>query len=502
VSKFNKIGSRINKTGNTINIAGGSSYERPFKDEIATIVLNSMLSGKDSYYESEFNKINRIEEIINSVNDIETIEYIAKAAIYSRTVGNMRSLPVLLTVLLAEKIKDNELIRKLVRTMVQRPDEMTEIVSLWDSRNHNKINGKSKNVPSSIRRGLKDILESDKFNAFGYKRYFGTGKVKISDIVNIAHPKPKNDEMSKMFKQILEKNLPNIETLETLRPNGMDSKSAIMKLLNDKKLGYMAAIKNIKNFVEANPTDEEFDTFFSYIENEKAIINSKVFPFRYWDAWKMTSTSNINVFRLKRIKKALDKVFKIASKNFELIAENERVAIILDESGSMHGNNFDNACVLSGMVASKIPNENFVVYSFDSNCRERQFNSNEVFDSIERILSAGAMGGATYFSKPMEKLLASKTIVDKIFIFTDMQMYSNYVQYDFVEYIKRYQKINPNVKLIFWNLQSYAGGTPISLHNDFITEISGFSSNMVEKLPFILKNKNFIVEEIENIILQ
>lgn len=499
-----------------LNAENAISFSRTFKEDITTIISNAVLSGKDNFYESDNERMDRIESVVASLSNSnitpeyeDAIEFLAKAIVYSRTVANIRSLPTFLTVILSEYVKNNGIVRKVVRNAISRPDDMTELVSLWDLRNP-KSETSSENVPSSIRRGLKDVLESDKFNAFGYKRYFGSNKVKMSDIVKIARPYPKNDEQSKLFKQIIEGSLDRIETVESMRSDETSSKDVIVKLLKDKKLGYMAAIKNIVNFIKDNPTDEEFNMFVEYLGNENAIKNSKLFPFRIWDAWKMIEqTTYISDFKIKQLRNVLDKALSVLIQETKMFDENERVAIILDESGSMSTSSFNSSfyeigLLLSAIILSKADENNTLFYTFADECRKRNTTISSILDFVN---NAGSIqGGGTYFEKVFEKLLASETVVDKIVIFTDMQLYSikgfNYYWVSdatLYEFYNKYLKINPNVKIIFWNLNSYQGGTPLSLKENGVCEINGFSANIINSFPKLLKDKNYILNEIEKI---
>jgi hypothetical protein len=62
--------------------------------------------------------------------------------------------------------------------------------------------------------------------------------------------------------------------------------------------------------------------------------------------------------------------------------------------------------------------------------------------------------------------------------------------------------INKDVKVLFWNVAGYAGGTPCKLVNG-VLEVSGFSSQILETAAKMLKyqDPNFLVKEIEKIIL-
>ena len=90
-----------------------------------------------------------------------------------------------------------------------------------------------------------------------------------------------------------------------------------------------------------------------------------------------------------------------------------------------------------------------------------------------------------------------KTKVDKIVIFTDKQGY-NCTASELKDYVNKYKAISPNVKILFWNLEGYAQGTPLKL-NDDVLEISGYSDKILEVIPYIWENKDALVEKIESI---
>ena len=62
--------------------------------------------------------------------------------------------------------------------------------------------------------------------------------------------------------------------------------------------------------------------------------------------------------------------------------------------------------------------------------------------------------------------------------------------------------VNPDVKVLFWNLEGYSGGSPIDLEKTSeVFEISGFSDKLLEIAPKLWKDKDFLIKEIDNISL-
>jgi len=539
MARFNTAGTSsqpVTRGKRSHNMEGGASFERGVRQEIATIVLNGMLSGRDSFYESEAGLKDRIEVLFNhAFSDPKHAEFAAKSIVYSRKMGNMRSLPVFLSAIMAETpLAQKGLVRPTIRAMVSRPDDMIELVALWDSRNPNGKHGQSSNVPNAVRRAIRDILESNRFERFQFKRYFGAGKVKMPDLVKISHPRAKVRGDETLFKQILDNDLPAIQTMETLRASGgKDTLTAMNDLLREKKLGYMAAVKNIKKFLTDGATEVDVSRWCDLITNEKAIRKSRMFPFRFVQAWNEISPLRVNYwnsawsdtpydsrdeslkidsFLLRRVRTAIDTAFKISSEGMSIAGPGERVAVIVDSSGSMGNGSmnispFHIATSMAAALFTKLDQDNVVYYTFDSECEDRTHTLSD--SPINFISSQEFSGGATHFGAPLRKLIETNTKVDKIIMFTDMQLYQSGLgrgegRYGYTHrptcgfdrFMDEYQAINPDVKLMFWNLGAYAGGTPLSIDGN-IMEVSGFSDNMLRVMGNLWEDPDYLVKEIE-----
>jgi hypothetical protein len=148
-----------------------------------------------------------------------------------------------------------------------------------------------------------------------------------------------------------------------------------------------------------------------------------------------------------------------------------------------------------------MPFEDCKFYTWANQCVERKVEGSP-FEFISKLNSRG---GGTDVSAPLQLLLQEEVFVDSIVILTDMQMYSNGWQGDIGDTIKRYinqyrGKINPNVKVLFWNLEGYGGGAPIDLEKNYdIFEVSGYSDAMLQIIPKLWKDKDYLIKAIEAI---
>ena len=489
MSKFNKTAKetqKVNRTPNSTNMAGGAAYSRDsIKQDIATTILSSMLKG-DSFYESEKDRLQRIELM---VSDEKLSEFTAKAMVYARTVGNLRSISHFLATILAEKVKGSTFLRPALGKTFIRPDDLTETLSLWNSRNDS-------NIPNVLRRAFKDSLET--FDNYQLKKYSGEKRsVKLRDVVKIARPVPTERAN---FKALIEGTLPNIATAQTVNAGstGSERASNYKAMLKERKLGYMAALKNIRNILNAGADAETIDMLCSLFENEKACLNSKCLPFRFTDAYREIKDINFDRFLIKKLISSVETGFKISARNTGLVEGDERIAILLDESGSMSGKPFEVGKTLMAAMLTGLNTNNAIGYCWSDYSREVSV-SGSPFEFIDRTRT---QGGGTNLAGSFKGLMDSRTKVDVIVIFTDMQQnyFSGGYSGNIDTMVAEYRKISPNVKILFWNLEGYGGGTPLKLNKD-ILEVSGCSDKILEVAAKMLKysDVNYLVKEIEAI---
>ena len=494
MSKFNKTTkevtkiTKINCTPDTVNAAGAPAFDRnDIKQDIANVVLTSMLSG-NSFYESESERLKRIE-LLCSEPDMS--EFLAKSMIYTRTVGNLRSISHFLAILLVENTKGTEYLRPALVKSFSRIDDLTECLALWNSRNPGKM------IPNSLRRAFKDRLE--KSSAYELKKYEAkNSSVKLRDVVKLARPNPELTGDKDLFKKVIESKLPKIQTAQTVNAasTGGERAENYKQMLQEKKLGYMGALKNIKNIIQSGADEETIDLLCDFLRNEKACLNSKCLPFRYVDAYneiKSLNSTGIDSFLIKKLSLAIEDGFRISSRNIGIAEPGEKVAILLDESGSMHGEPFNIGKSLMASMLTGLDKSSTIGYLWARDAREISVNGSP-FDFIDRVY---ANGGGTDLGCAFAELIKTGTSVDKIVIFTDEEQ--NYFG-DLSAMIREYRKISPRVKILFWNLAGYSGGTPLRLSNS-ILEVSGFSDKLLDVAGNMLKfgDLNYLVKEIEKI---
>jgi len=497
MAKFNTSNKGVNSIPNSENKEGFPAFERTdVKKEFVSIIMNSLLIS-DSYYETEQERMKNIESFF-SEEDLDFKKFLAKAMVYVRNEGNLRSVSHLLAVLVAERFKGFSFTKRAFYKTLIRPDDATEIVALWNQRNPGKM------IPNSLRKAIKMALET-KWDKYQLKKYFGNGSVKVSNLINISHPTPTTDEQRLMFKQALEGRLPSIQTAQTVNAGSEDRISAYKDMLKNNKLGYMAALKNVKNILEAGPDRETIDLLVGLLGDENRILKSRVLPFRFAQAYETVKRlDEVDPFFQKKVMNVIEEAFKISGKNLNLVNDGERVALLLDESASMGSgyvfskSPFSLGKVMMASMISGLDKDNVIGYLWATTPRRVEIDSPMNF-----ITNTYSKGGGTNLSSAVSELVKKSIFVDKLIIFTDMQENEIGTSWggngvSFNDTMKEYRKINPKVKVLFWNLEGYGNGTPLKL-NDNVLEVTGYSDRMLKIIPKIWNDKDALVKEIESI---
>lgn len=156
---------------------------------------------------------------------------------------------------------------QLITRVIQRPDEMGEMISIYwkDGR---------KPLPAQMKKGLAACFH--KFGAFQFAKWDSANDaVRLRDVMFMTHPKPQNPNEEALFTQIASQTLPIPTTWETELSAGKDKKTTWETLLSHGKLGIMAFLMNLRNM--DNVTVDK-----KIIREAWAKVNKKwALPFRY-----------------------------------------------------------------------------------------------------------------------------------------------------------------------------------------------------------------------------
>lgn len=481
----------------TENIAGGEAYSQSPELELVSILLTSFVS--DSFYEKTDDTITRFKGLVAKCKP----EFVAKAAVYARKVFGMRSITHIAASELAKHAAGQSWAKSFYEAVVQRPDDITEIVAYYLANNANPSNktkkrGK-KTLPGAMKKGLAAAF--GKFDTYTLAKYRGENKsVKLVDVVNLVRPKPieKNGEA---IKALINGDLKSLGTWETQltqagqKAENEEEKEEFKKdvwenLIKQNKLPIFALLRNLRNIIEQAP--KALDGALAMLTNEDAIGKSKIFPFRFLTAYeeiqKVASGADA-----RKVLAALSKAMDISTKNVPVFEG--RTLVVLDVSGSMTTmtnpkNKMSPARIGSVFAAVLAKANNADLMTFDSASRFVKYNPADT--TITIVNGIPFNGGGTDFRTIFDQAAQP---YDRIFILSDMQAWvgnhtptRNYNLYK--------QRTGANPFIYSFDLNGY--GT-MQFPENKVFAIAGFSDKIFGVIKMLETDKNALINEINKI---
>ena len=555
MAKFNPKTARVPEEKVT-NYMGSDAYKYNPKMELVTTVLTSFM--QDKYYESANKEMKRLVPLIKA-----DPLFAAKLAVYTRNEFGMRSITHFIAGEVARE-KGNWK-RGFYDKVVRRVDDMLEIMAY-----HLDKNGKP--IPNGMKRGFADAI--NRFDAYQLAKYRGEGKaVKLVDLVNLIHPTPRHAETVKVSRDKYLKAIPerqlkqlsdvsllpdpveidpitalilgllkNESTWETkLTKAGQEGKTkkevaekkaeAWVDLIRDKRLGYFAALRNIRNIIEQAP--EALDDVLNIITNTKMLENSLVLPFRFLAAYE--EVSQIAVidrpeahFESVVAKRDAHKNTIVKVQNAIEVALNHsvhnlpklegRTLILCDNSGSMHGDRGGSSVIsaASNIKTADIGNlfatlywmkcDDTLVGLFGDRLVHPKLKRDEgVFENYKIINNAAhTVGGGTETGifTMFERMIKEKMHVDTCVVFSDMQIgercqwYTTTGRRGFPSVYEKYVKeVNPNLRTYSIDLRGY--GTTVFDKN--VIRLAGWSEKIFDLMKVMEQDKQALIKKIEAI---
>ena len=456
------------------------------------LAASTWMVGEPKFYETSNEETDRIIGLIHIVAENDP-NFVLDLAVYLRNSMYLRMAP---QVLLAETAMTNRTeltkgtMREYTQMIIQRPDEICSIIAYIKSRN--------KKVPMGIKRGIADKF--GEFNEATLQKYNRTTRqVKLKNALTLSHPKPKNDEQSKMFKRLLEDKLTPGKTWETKISESGSSQESWSEIIVDMK--YMATLRNLRNLMKY---EAGIDVALERITDEKNIKNSKQFPYRFYSAWKSIESEPEDPGMNKgEIMSALSKAMNTSVGNMNKLEG--KTAILADVSWSMQSAKVSgksnvscsDVATLYSSIASSFCKKS-IVYAFSSEIKQVVPASSDIFANMESIQNSISHNGTNGYLA-IKELIDSGKSVDRIIIFTDMQIWDDNTMFRQddgqafqTEFLRYKNSVNPNVKLYCVNLAGYPGVMMPEGYPNVYT-ISGFSDKMFD----FVKNQDARFEAIE-----
>lgn len=215
---------------------GAPAARLDVESQLRRSVLSCLLWEKE-FYDDGVDIATRIEDLC-----AQTIpEVVIGLATEARNVFNLRHVPLLLLAAVVKHGK-GQMVANAIERVIQRPDEITEFVSIYWR------NGK-RPLSAQMKKGLARAFQ--KFDAYQLAKYNRDGAVKLRDVLFMVHAKAKDAEQEKVFKKLVDGTLESPDTWEVSLSGGADKRETFERLIKEGKLGYLALLRNLRGMMEA-----------------------------------------------------------------------------------------------------------------------------------------------------------------------------------------------------------------------------------------------------------
>ena len=321
---------------------GGLGAERDPKSELFLLAVTNMV-GEQTFYESGEGRDDRFARLVTRVAESGDWDWLYQLTRFVRHDVYLRSVSI---VLACEYAKAWQVLphtdtdpspRVVVSVACARADEPAEIVGYWaqqygraEVRDGVRIDGgrDRATLPMAVKRGLADACVR-LYNERSALKYNGDARrVRMADVLELVHPRPKDERQAALFRWLLDTRhghqtpdtglLPTItrraeldavpverrrEMIDgdgwgSLRDAGMtwEALSGWLQGPMDAgaweavipSMGYMALLRNLRNFLEAGVSDSVLDSVAAKLADPEEVRGSRQLPIRFYNAWLMS----------------------------------------------------------------------------------------------------------------------------------------------------------------------------------------------------------------------
>ena len=476
---------------------GGQAYMRDAKGELFTLAVSNMVSEK-TFYEDSIDRDSRYRDLIHTVAYCDP-DWTRRFLKWLRTEANMRSASLVGGLEAARALNQAELPggRQIVDAVMVRADEPGEALAYWTARYGRRI-------PKSVKRGIADaVLRLYRQRSF-LKWDSAKSQFRFADVLQLVHPSTSDAAQDALFSHILDErygngnDIPNqlgmLRSNQFLRhltiedPAVLFNSSALSKagmtwedvlsLAGDKldkrklweavipSMGYMALLRNLRNFDQAGVSDEVAETVTAKLTDPEEVKRSRQFPFRFLAAYQAAPSLRWSYPLEKALGSSLANVPELPG----------RTLIMVDRSMSMRAPMSDRSDLTAGDSAAifgtalALRAERPTLVQFGSSSQEIDVKPGT---SVLRVMDSYEWLGGTDTAGAIRKHYSGH---DRVVIVTDEQ--ANYWGGDPARYVP------DNVPVYTWNLVGYRYGHAPSGENNRHT-FAGLTDKAFSMIPLL-----------------
>ena len=493
----------------TINQEGHPAYQKTATEELYSALVSSFLNG-DKFYESEQKTMERIAQLVSELNDQQKQKFLIGLTYLARKLGNRTSFHYA-AALVGQVVKSEpDAVKNLLSFGVERADDLTEIAAAWAANfgkietrpaktrtgKENNLAGKNYNnpslrgIPRRIREGLAKAFL--KFDAYQLAKYKGTGKsIKLRDIVCVCHPDSSKSKAGvEAVKQLLDGTLPPAETWESkVSAAGKDKvakKEAWESLLREDKMGYMAILRNLRNFIEGG-VDKAL--YLPKLADPERVAKSKQFPFRFLSAYKIVE--GLTGMQHKDVLSAIEAAIDYACNNIPEMDGSTVVAV--DLSGSMDSPLSQKSTLRMNEVGASFGamlykrSDQVITYGFGESTRQISLSPRAGVLTNAKVIVSTHVGHSTNGHLVVQDLIRHKIDTDRVVFFTDCVLWDTSAQAciddtSVRKAIRQYWE-EVNAKTHFWFIDLNGYSTMVDPGDARVHLLAGFNENILKMIP-------------------
>ncbi|GHH58057.1 TROVE domain-containing protein [Streptomyces candidus] len=354
--------SPVTTTGErTVTAEGGTGYLRDTKSALFLLAVSNFV-GTDTFYEKGGQRDDRYTQLVRQVAVIDP-EWCTGFLRWLRSDANMRTASLVGAAEFTKARLEAGAVghsRQVIDSVLQRADEPGEFLGYWTGKYGRKL-------PKPVKRGLADAVQR-LYNERSLLKHDTVSKgYRFGDVLNLVHPSPADGKpwQGDLFKHALDRRMKRDEDIparlstliardqlmstpiadrrdvlarhqELLQRAGMtwEALAGWLQGPMDKaaweavipSMGYMALLRNLRNFDEAGVSDEVADTVARKLADPEQVARSRQLPMRFYSAF--------NAAPSLRWGHALDKALTASLANIPTL--DGRTLVLVDTSSSMH----------------------------------------------------------------------------------------------------------------------------------------------------------------------
>lgn len=473
-----------------VTYEGGDGWARTTQAELFLLAVSEL--GEDTFYERAADRRNRMLDLIQNADP----EFMAGFVPWLRKEANMRTAAI---VCAAEAGQ-----RRLVDAACLRADEPGEIMAYW-------IQHYGRDIPAWLRRGVADAAVR-LYNERGYLKYNRRdAAVTFADVIELVQPryhrKLRGTWNDDLYRYILEqqhgRGTEPAERLHMIRANrewragpyisdhyhyrafGLTWEDVLSALPQAPRaelwaslipsMGYMALLRNLRNFDAAGVDDEHALKVITTLQDPDAVACSRQLPYRFWSAYKNAPSL--------RWGHALELALNMSLGNIPALPGT--TLILVDRSDSMYDQmsarsdmmRCDTAALFGTCLAARILHDGLngngsVVDLYQFGTGYERINVTGVMPILRTMEQFGNLGG----TQTAAALRATYNGHDRVIIITDEQAWSGYSD--------PASEVPGNIPVYTWNLAGYQHGHGTSGHG-FRHTFGGLTDQSFRMIPLL-----------------